>query len=399
MSSAAAGTPYELIGVDGGATEVKAHLVRCDVLSPSPSFALGEISASRTYERLSEFAPVPVAEQLRQRDAGEIKLDAKEMVQGSVWVQAACDAIAEVAERACGDGRRLVLLGMGMPGLKTADGRGICVINNGPRIPDFLAQLERRLAECGVELVAPVAALGSDADYCGVGELHADAGLFRGVSNAYYAGCGTGIADALLLGGRLVTFDAARTWLQKSWQIPSAVGPTFEKLVSAKSMNDVYARLRGADATGEARYPEREALRGDALARAWMETVALVLAELIFERLDTIRNGRADLAHRGEPYAGLNTAHPYRGVTLDRIVLGQRLGQLYADEQYHAVFGGKLDAALAALIGECGGAEMVEAYLDGGRLRPGLMCASRLRAAPALGAAVAAMQAYSGDRP
>ncbi len=33
-------------------------------------------------------------------------------------------------------------IGMGMPGLKTADGRGICVINNGPRMPDFLLQFE-----------------------------------------------------------------------------------------------------------------------------------------------------------------------------------------------------------------------------------------------------------------
>jgi predicted NBD/HSP70 family sugar kinase len=379
-----------LIGVDGGATETKAHAVACDDSARPTSFELRAEAASRTYERVPGFAPLPVAEQLTPRDASRLELSAHEEEQGALWVQAAAETVAEVIQ-ACGARRALV--GMGMPGLKTPDGRGICIINNGPRIPDYLDRFERQLVKMGVELVAPVAALGSDADYCGIGELHVAQGLFRDVDNAYYVGCGTGIADALKLRGRLVRFDEACGWIQKSWQIPSALGPTFERLVSAKSMNEGYARLLSTDVTREARFPEVDAAAGAPLATACMDMVALVLAELIFERLDTIKNGRREAPHRGDAYRALTVAHEYRGTLLDRVVIGQRLGQIYADPRFRSVFGAKLDSCLTAYIVASDDVEIMRHYLLGNALKPGLICASRLRAAPALGAAVAAVQA------
>ena len=393
MSWSPTNTGHLLIGVDGGATEVKAHLVHGDDPANPTSFELGSVAALRKYEPLADFEPVPVIEQLAQRDAGNIELAPKERIQGTMWVQAACEAVAEVIQSAGGEAPRKVLVGMGMPGLKTPDGRGTCVVNNGPRIPDYLSRFERGLAETGVELIAPVAALGSDADYCGVGELYAAEGLFRGVDNAYYVGCGTGIADAMKLHGRLVTFDEARSWIHKSWQISSVMGPTFEKLVSAKSMNDGYARLLGGDALDKPRFPEVDAADGHPPAISLMDTVARVLAELIFERLDTIANGRRNLTHRGEAYDKLDVAHAFRGTLLERVVIGQRLGQIYAPQRYRTVFSEKLDAYLAASIVESGDARMISHYLKGDRLRPGFCRASKLRAAPALGAAIAAAQA------
>jgi hypothetical protein len=428
-----------LIGVDGGATEVKAHAVSFDSLSRPTSFALRPESASQVYTRLSDFAPVPLKEQLAQRDAGRIRLSASETEQGKLWVDAASRAILQVAQQA--DARR-VLVGVGMPGLKTLHGRGICVMNHGPRIPDYLDALEHKLAVGGIELVSPIAALGSDADYCGLGEEYAAEGLFRDVENAYYVGGGTGIADALKLRGRLVPFDQAQSWIMKAWQIPSALGPTFEKLVSAKSLNRVYWDLCGgtkarrhedtkeprhkgtqqsepeaqaralrsnagvaADVssavspTSPGRYPETDAANGDPLAVAWMDTAALVLAELIFERLWTIRNGRADAPHRGKAYARLNPEHEYRGVLLDRVIIGQRLGQIYAEPTCRDVFADKVDAYLTVLTASLGDPEMTEAYLTSpsGMLKSGFLQASKLRAAPALGAGVAAVQALKTE--
>lgn len=424
-----------LIGVDGGATEVKAHAVACDDLQQPRSFALRPESASRVYRRVPGFAPLPVPEQLAQRDAGALELSAPEREQGGLWVRSAAEAILEVA-RCCGATRLLV--GIGMPGLKTADGRGINVINNGPRIPDYLDLLESRLAAAGVELVAPLAALASDADCCGLGEEYAADGLFRDVQSAYYVGCGTGIADALKVRGRLLPFDQARSWILKSWQMPSALGPTFEKLVSASAMNRIYAQLRQTTrrrdeaAAGHPHtrhtpsgYPERAALAGDPLASAWLDTAALLLAELIFERLSTVRNGRPDAPHRGEIYARLDPDHEYRGTLLDRVIIGQRLGLIYGDPACRGVFGDKVDAYLAAFIAGCDDAGMHAAYLaeaGGGerecsavegrrhgaadqaprarsagaaQLRPRFLVASKLRAAPALGAAVGAVRALS----
>jgi hypothetical protein len=390
-----------LIGVDGGATEVKAYAVAYDSLSRPTSFALRSESASQVYTRMPDFAPVPLTEQLAQRDVGRIRLSASETEQGKLWVEAASRAILQVAQHV--DARR-VLVGVGMPGLKTLHGRGICVMNNGPRIPDYLDALEHELAAGGIELVSPIAALGSDADCCGLGEEYAAEGLFRDVENAYYVGGGTGIADALKLRGQLVPFDQARSWIMKAWQIPSALGPTFEKLVSAKSLNRVYWDLRGGtkarshEGTKESatpRYPEVDAVGGDPLAIAWMDTAALVLAELIFERLWTIKNGRADAPHRGEAYARLNPDHEYRGVLLDRVIIGQRVGQIYAEPTCRDVFADKVDTHLAAFVASLGDAEMTQAYLisPNGGPKSGFLQASKLRAAPALGAAVAAVQA------
>jgi hypothetical protein len=385
-----------LIGVDGGATEVKAHAVACSDTTPA-TFRLRPEAAARVYPRVPDFEPVPVAEQLAQRDAGQPRISAAERAQGAAWIACAAEAIAAVARDA---GGRTVLVGMGMPGLKTPDQRGIAIINNGPRMPLFAAQLEKLLAAAGVTLAGPIAALGSDADYCGLGEEHAPEGLFRGVTHAYYLGGGTGVADALKLGGRLVPFDAARSWIQKSWQMPSALGPTFEQLVSASAANRLYANLLAASAAPDAprEFPECAAQRGDARARAWLGTVALLLAELIHERLATVYAGRSAGALRGPAYARLDPEHPYRGVLLERVVLGQRIAALYADPANAAFFAAPLEASLAAFIAPAADAALPAAYLAPGAaaptLRPGLLCASRLRAAPALGAAVAAALAF-----
>jgi hypothetical protein len=393
-----------LIGVDGGATEIKAHAVGCDDLRRPTSFVLRTECAARVYPRSAEFAPVPVAEQLAQRQSGRYEISGAEQQQGRLWLQAAAEAICDVV-RQCGGGR--VLVGIGMPGLKTEDGRGICVINNGPRIPDYLGELERRLAAGGVELAAPIAALGSDADYCGLGEEYAAEGLFRDVRSAYYVGCGTGIADAMKLDGRLVAFDQARSWILKSWQIPSASGPVFEQLVSAASLNRVYSALAGDASPAE--YPERAAVAGEPRAKVWMADAALILAELIFERLWTVKNGRPQTPQRGEAYVKLNPQHEFRGSILERVVVGQRLGLIYADSAYEDVFGCKLERALGAFIAECGDAELERACLARAaagddragqahepKLRTGFLMPSRLRAAPALGAAVAAVRALIG---
>ncbi|HRX85451.1 MAG TPA: hypothetical protein P5572_10575 [Phycisphaerae bacterium] len=375
-----------LLGVDGGATEVKAHHVSCDNLSAPHAFALAEAAAARVYPRRNGFAPLPVTQQLAEREAPQLTAD--EVAVGATWVSAAAEAIADTARQV---GARRLIVGMGMPGLKTPTGRGIAVINNGPRIPDFLERLEQLLVEQDFELAAPIARLGSDADYCGVGEQWAEAGLFRDVENAYYVGGGTGVADALKLRGELVTFDAAREWMRKAWQIPSNQGPTFEQLVSARGMNAGYQQRIGA--TAPDRFPEVDALAGDPQAIAWLRDVADALAELIVERLDTVRNGRRALTHRGDDYAKLTSDHPYRGTLLDRVVIGQRIGMLYADARCRPFFADHVDAAFARRVHALEDPQLARHVLAGDAPRPGFLQASQLRAAPALGAAVSAVQA------
>ncbi|MCB9850301.1 MAG: ROK family protein [Phycisphaerales bacterium] len=377
-----------LIGVDGGATEVKAHEVGVDRPTNPQRFELRSAHASRVYRTHDDFAPKPVAEQLAERD--NPVLSDGEISQGAEWIESAAAAIAETAVSA---GKHRLVVGMGMPGLKTADGRGIAVINNGPRMPKFFAQLEALLVGRGLELAAPLARLGSDADYCGLGEQWAADGTFRDVENAYYVGGGTGVADAMKLHGALVTFDAAREWMQKSWQMSSTQGPTFEQIVSAKSMNRGYRESIGQPDSHS--FPESDALTGSPEAITWLAKVADALAELIVERIDTVKNGRRAIPERGEAYAKLSADHPYRGTLLDRVVIGQRVGHIYADAKYRAVFGAKVDACIVERITALDDDALAAHCVAFGALKRGFVRGSSLRAAPALGAAVAAVQALA----
>ena len=83
------------------------------------------------------------------------------------------ECVTEVSRNSVACARAKVRLGIGMPGLKTADGRGIAVMNSGPRIPDLADRLEGGLLASGLELLEPIARLGSDGEFCGVGEEYA----------------------------------------------------------------------------------------------------------------------------------------------------------------------------------------------------------------------------------
>jgi len=380
-----------IIGVDGGATKVRVHHVLPPNLRERRYYQLGSAYAERIYPNAEDFSPVEVLRQLEERAAGRIELTTAERRRSEAIVDAVVDCIADVTRRVRG---RRMRIGIGMPGLKTADGRGIAVINSGPRMPDLADRLEAGLRRAGFDLAASIAHVGSDGDYCGVGEQYAAEGLFRDVQDAYYVGGGTGLAEALKLRGRLVSFDEAASWIAKAWQIPSSSGPTLEQLGSAAGMNKRYRDLCGLDPDRptSATYPERLALLGDPIARNVLETTARTLAELMFERLDTVYGGRRQLPHRGDDYLRLQPEHDYRGLLLERIVLGQQIGRLYAADEYAPFFRAKFDAFLAEFIAELGDVRLRACALEGNALRGGLVVPSKLRAAPAIGAAIAATQ-------
>src|SRR6185503_2325073 len=105
-----------LIGVDGGATEVKAHQVLVLSTGDGLTLGLGAASASCCYDQMLGFEPVPMAQQLLAWQRGAIDLTERERQQGHLWIEAAAHAIASVASEA---GRDVVHVGMCMPGLKT----------------------------------------------------------------------------------------------------------------------------------------------------------------------------------------------------------------------------------------------------------------------------------------
>jgi hypothetical protein len=389
-----------LIGVDGGATKVSVWRVIADS-ADRPTFRLGEEHGEHAYAEMKGFSdtftPVNIQQQLADRDAGAIRPGDDESAQGSAWVEAAARAVAEVSESA-GGGR--VLIGIGLPGLKTPDKRGLAVVANGPRIPDYCDRLESQLKERGVEMQAPIRELGSDADYCGMGEEYAAEGSFRPVRDAYYLGGGTGVADAMKLGGRLVPFDEAKPWIAKTWEICDEERTSFERSISARGVQALYARYSGMDESELDRQQvylaeiARRSIDGEPAARRTVELAGARLAAVIADRIETVYggdSGRTQFVNEAHP--ALEPDHPWRGTVLERVVLGQRLAQAWADPASGAAY---RDAVLPLLARRLLGSERLDDAArdllleEDGTMQGGRIVASLLREAPALGAAAAA---------
>lgn len=376
-----------LIGVDGGASEVKAHAALVLADGAPLTLALGPEAASTCYERSAGFEPLPMSEQLFAVERGRVRPSAAELAQGRLWIAGAASAILSVASQAeC----TRAYVGVCMPGIKSADGRGIVALKNGPRMPAYLAELEAALAEGGLELARPIPALASDGDASALGEECDPHGALRGVANAYEIGGGTGVAEAFKLGGELVSLDALAPHVPKAWQMQSRLGAGFEELVATRGINERYAARSAERVPGDrGEYPETRAKAGDRVAREVLGDTARALAELVFARLEAL--------HRGVP-RGARTHLPRAGTLLDRIVVGQRLGQLFADPELAEFLRDPFEAELAAELERSSERALRERYLDGAALRVDLVHASKLRAAPALGAAALAWRARGNAR-
>lgn len=388
-----------LIGIDGGATKVSGWQVIPH--DDNRTFKLGNLSSSKSYKEipgfLADFKPVAIPEQLSQRDAGNIRLTSAEEQQEIVYVEACARVIEDLYEKNSG---KKILAGIGMPGLKTEDRRGICVVANGPRMLHYADLLEERLARKDIEFLSPVHHLGSDADYCGIGENYAAGGLFRNVKNAYYLGGGTGVADAMKLHGELLPFDLIKEWLAKTWEMKSSDGRSLERFTSVGGMQAVYAEISGkklSELNERNIYPLQIAglaAKGDGPAQRMIELAVENLSLLLFERITSLYSGNRDIFRFVNPNRPpLNKQHPYLKTVFDCIIIGQRLGELFESDAGKRVLRNPLIEKLGALISNSENldTEAKEHYAD----LNSLIKTSKLREAPALGAGIDAYLTYT----
>ncbi|MBL8861883.1 MAG: ROK family protein [Planctomycetes bacterium] len=342
------------IGVDGGASGVRALAVR--------RAADGSLEAlgPRAERRHAPYAGVDLERQQAELGAGVgldvVRCDERERERAAARAraEAAADAIAEAAH---GAGARRVVLGVCWPGRKTADGRGVAVIRHGPRDPDLVGALARGLAARGLELARPLPPLASDGVAGALGEQWAARGLLRETRDALYLAGGSGLAEALLVGGRVRALDALETPLPKAFEVRCADGGNYEDALAPGGWARA-ARLTdatGLHAAGDAPVDWARALRveprvaGEVLGRA-----ARALADYTLDRLARLR--------------ALSSFAP------ERAVVGARLGELLARPELSAAL---LDPAVAALK---------RAGLPSGFLRP-----SCFVDAPCFGAAALAL--------
>jgi hypothetical protein len=387
-----------LIGVDGGATEVKVHEVEALRGQPELLLRAGKGQCSKRYGKIYGFAPLTLEEQRAQLAAPV--LSELERQQGLQWVEAVAECIAVVAAAREGSAARI---GVALPGLKTPDGRGIALSLHGPRIPDFLDRLEERLAKTRVRSAAPIGRLLSDGECCGLGEQYAEGGAFRDVEHAYYLGGGTGLAESLKLAGEVVPLERIESWFPKAWQLDASPkdalealfwplkpspGQTFDSLLSVAELNRRYAESP-PKSHGHSRKGFVEGRIGeDPCAIAQVENLAHALAVLVERRVRCLE----------QPAQG--PEHDPRPIRLQRVVVGQRLGQLFADERTIPYLADYASLRLA---------RQIPSYLDPtfvdrgpepvdlehppseGRELARFLVPSSLRAAPAIGAAASTL--------
>jgi predicted NBD/HSP70 family sugar kinase len=363
---------------------------------------LGNLSSSKSYAEipgfLIDFKPVGIPDQLSQRDAGSIRITNAEEQQESIYVEACARVIEDLYEK---DSGKKILTGIGMPGLKTEDRRGICVIANGPRMLHYADKLEERLAPKDIKFLTPVHHLGSDADYCGIGENYADEGLFRPVKNGYYLGGGTGVADAMKLNGRLLPFDLIKDWLAKTWEMKSSDGRSLERFTSVGGMQAVYAEISGkkiSELNERSIYPlqiAELAAKGDDAAQEMIELAVENLSLLFFERITSLYSGNQGIFQFVNPNRPqINKQHPYLKKIFNCIIIGQRLGELFETNFGKQVLRNPVIEKLSALISNSENldAEAKEHYADLNKL----IKTSKIREAPALGAGIDAYLTYKG---
>jgi predicted NBD/HSP70 family sugar kinase len=299
----------QLVGVDGGATKVEA----CEALvvegERGACLRPGRARARREYGRVPGFAPLA-------EGRGDGPIGGAEREQGWRMIEATARAIVAVArEREA----KSLLVGVAMPGEKTPDRRGIARALHAPRVPDFLDRLEEILLGDGVELALPIARLESDGDCCGLGEELGEQGSFRGVAHAYFVGGGTGLAEALKLAGELVPFEGAEGFLPRAWRLLDSDGAPYEDSLSADGINRAFARAAQRPlplARGE--FPE-DCAASDERAQVVLARAAERLAELVAARLTALALRSPEEIDFPGPFL------------LGRVVLGQRLGKLFAD--------------------------------------------------------------------
>jgi len=273
------------IGVDWGGSGARVRRVGTD---PGGEGLVGIGPDRRIEWPRSDWRPLPLAEQLR---ADAPSPDERERAEAELRLELLSK---EIHASAAGERFQLAVAA---PGLRTADGRGVGVVRNGPRIPRLLDELAERLGT-----LPPIRC--TDGLAGAWGERVGRGGGLAGVENGWYLGGGSGIAEGLVSGGLVHELPAE---FPRPWQLEGPGGTDFEGLLAPSHVNREWAERSGAGETG---FVEDRAAAGDARAREFL----------------------AELDRRLAAFVELRRAsfEELTGSSLERIVIGQAWTRILA---------------------------------------------------------------------
>ena len=203
------------VGIDCGATKVMVQTAFFDrkLNRVTPGNTHFEYSYSDHSNWNENFLPVNLDIQRSEYSDGSISLTETEINQG--------DVIIETIQKAISD-KNTDSVGLCFPGIK--DDKGVVIMANGPRIPDLVERIE------GIE------SLFNDSDCCVLGEWKSTVGKMQDCKNAIYIGGGTGIADGIILDGKLIDFNRTEE-AKRSWELHLPDGSVESQLSPAGMIN------------------------------------------------------------------------------------------------------------------------------------------------------------------
>ena len=204
-----------VIGIDCGATKVMVQTASFDreLNRVTPGNTNVEYSYSDHSNWNENFLPIDLDIQRSEYSDGRIYLTEAEINQGSVIIETIQKAISDTNTDSAG---------LCFPGIK--DDKGVVIMANGPRIPDLIERIE------GVE------SLFNDSDCCVLGEWRSTVGKMQDCKNAIYIGGGTGIADGIILDGKLIDFNQTKE-AKRSWELQLPDGSVESQLSPAGMIN------------------------------------------------------------------------------------------------------------------------------------------------------------------
>ena len=181
------------------------------------------------------------------------------------------------------------------------------------------------------------------------------------------------------------------------------LGISFERYASASGLQSIYAGYSNKSLellNKSYTHPPQIAtlaLKGDEAAIKSYQEAAVYLSQLIFERISTLYCGSLGLLKFIDPnHTSLDPDHEFRGEKFEKIVIGQRLGELMDSPDGYQVLTAPFLEALSKILRDTASIpeSMARIYLKDEVFDKTILIFSKLREAPALGAGIDAYQNF-----
>jgi len=290
-----------LLGLDGGATKILAQKSTIDprssLIIPIDQYHESNYRDSHKFD--SGFIPIDLAQQKKEAKENNYSFSEQEINQSASVIEIIVKVIESSAKE-----KKISMVGLCFPGIKTANYDGISIMANGPRNINMLSMINKMLKPKLNNRIL-IKTIYDDSECCVIGEWKSSIGKLRECKNAIYVGGGTGIADGIILNNKILDRD-----IERSWELIMPSGESIEQCLSLGGMLSQWNKEKGKSTKAIVSLFDH-AVSGNNFANNIIEKAAKAFAFLIERRMEFFQS---------------------QNTKPEKIVIGQRLGNLLSDK-------------------------------------------------------------------